>query len=110
MPTFRITKAAIDRLGLSAAVEQMVFDAPPEKNGVLMGFTIGEVRWLRNHLKVNSTADFDQYEAMVGRYFLSVRRADHTILPITRFDDLTYLDFEDVDEQDQDQDPKALTD
>ena len=70
------------------------FDGPALGVGWQEGFTIGELRWAKKQLKVSSTDDLDTAEGFVLWAVLAIRRADHTILPIHRFDELSMHDFE----------------
>jgi len=70
------------------------FDGPPIREGLLAGFTVGELRWAKKELNVPAIEQIDAIEARLLYYVLTMRRVDHTLLPIARFDTLTLLDFE----------------
>lgn len=91
---FRFTARAAQTLGLPETNMEREFDGPATRDGLLMGYTAGEVRWLRKHLGVTSTTDIDIVDARIGYYFLAIRREDHTLWPPARFDDLAVSDFE----------------
>lgn len=69
------------------------FEGPKVSRGLLGGFTVGEIRWAKKELKVSAAEDFDAVEAEILYHVLSIRRADHRLLPISQFGDLSLLDF-----------------
>jgi hypothetical protein len=70
------------------------FDTPDTREGLLGGFGLGELRWLKKQLKVAAIEQLDAAEARIAAFFLTIRRHDHTLLPIERWDDLAMVDFE----------------
>lgn len=71
-----------------------VFDGPPVHRGLLAGFTIGEQRWARRALKLDSLDRLDSSDLRCLYHFMTLRRIDHELVPAEKFDDLTVLDFE----------------
>jgi len=69
------------------------YDSPPLGNGALAGFTLGELKWAKKKIGVRSLDDLNQIEVIVLYGVLSIRRADHTVLPLEQFWDLSAGDF-----------------
>lgn len=70
------------------------FDGPPVDEGLLAGFTVGELRWLKRELRTPGGIEtLDAIEARIAYFVLAIRREDHTLLPVSRFDDLTVREF-----------------
>jgi len=69
------------------------FEGPPVDEGLLGGFTLGELKWLRRELKIPGIQALDVVEGRVAYCVLTIRREDHTLLPLSMWDDLTFRDF-----------------
>lgn len=70
------------------------FEGPRVDRGLIVGYAVGELRWAKKELKVARIEDLDAIEARILYYVLAIRRHDHTLLPISRFEKLTVLDFD----------------
>lgn len=70
------------------------FSGPSVREGLLGGFTRGELKWAKQKMGVVLTDQLDLVDCRLLYYVLSIRRADHKLLPIDRFDDLALDDFE----------------
>lgn len=70
------------------------FAIPDTIQGVLGGFTLADRKWARVALKLDSLDDLDTAERMVLAFFLTIRLADHTLIPPARFEHLREVDFE----------------
>jgi hypothetical protein len=71
------------------------FNGPSVRLGLLGGFTTGELRWAKEKLfKVARIEDVDAADSRVGYYFLTLRRADHTLAPVDVWADLSGIDFD----------------
>jgi hypothetical protein len=70
------------------------FYGPPVREGLLGGFTRGELGWAKKQLKVTRTDAIDVTDARLLYYILAMRHADHTLLSISHFDALALTDFE----------------
>lgn len=71
-----------------------VFDGPNTSEGLMGGFPYGVQQWLKRTLKLDSIDQLDVVGGRLAYYFLTIRQADHTLLPPDRFKDLTLIDFE----------------
>ena len=71
-----------------------VFATPPNPEGALAHFTIGERAWARRVLKIPSIDDLDGVETMLLAFFLQIRREDHSLIPPSVWDRLTQADFD----------------
>lgn len=71
-----------------------VFTGPPVHRGALAGFTMNEQKVARMRLKLDSLETLDSGAVTILYYVLSIRREDHTVLPIENFGDLTALEFD----------------
>lgn len=69
------------------------FTTPDTSEGLLGGFMLGELKWLKQQLKVPRIEDLDVVEARIAAFFLTIRRADHELLPIAQWPRLTMGDF-----------------
>jgi hypothetical protein len=106
---FIVTEDGAGRLGLDPSrVCGREFNGPSVREGLLGGFPRGVQKWLKRELKVMVIDQIDTSEARLAYYVLTMRNVDHTLLPISRFDDLALTDFElvkhVVTERDQDGD------
>jgi len=90
---FKISPEAVARLELGDGLEGREFTGPPIADGLMAGFTVGEIRWAKRLVGAAQITDVDPLEARILYYFLTVRRADHTLLPRERFEELSVLDF-----------------
>lgn len=70
------------------------FSGPPVREGLLAGFPRGVIGWGKKALKVQRTEQLDLLDQRLLYYVLSIRSVDHTLVPITMFDDLAVADFE----------------
>lgn len=69
------------------------FDGPDTTEGLMGGFPYGVQQWLKKQLKLSSIEDLDVVGARLAYYFLAIRNTDHSLLPISRFDELALTDF-----------------
>jgi hypothetical protein len=78
--------------------ERREFAGPSVREGLLGGFTRGEVKWAKQQLKIMVTEQLDLMDCRLLYYVLSIRRAPgaqaHKLLPIDWFDDLALDDFQ----------------
>ncbi len=70
------------------------FDGPTTIFGLIEAWPMGIQRWLKHQLKVAKVEDLDAAQARMAYYFLTIRQADHTLLPIGRWDELALTDFD----------------
>lgn len=70
-----------------------VFDGPSTAEGLMGGFPRGVREWLKKQLKIATIEELDALDARVAYYFLTIRNEDHSLLPMTRFNDLAVTDF-----------------
>lgn len=70
------------------------FDGPSLREGLLAGVQRGKLGWAKKHLKVQRTEQLDMFEQRLLYFVITMRDADHTLLPIERFDELSLIDFE----------------
>lgn len=70
------------------------FSGPSLREGLLAGVPRGILGWAKKALKVQRTEQLDMFEQRLLYYVIAMRGADHTLLPIERFDDLALTDFE----------------
>lgn len=75
------------------------FATPPNPQGIMAHFTIGERAWARRALKIASIDDLDGAETTILAFFLQIRREDHTLIPPSAWERLTQGDFEIVRHQ-----------
>jgi hypothetical protein len=92
---FVVTEDGAGRLGLDPGrVCGREFDGPSVREGLLGGFPRGVLKWAKRELKVQAVEQIDVNDARLLYYVISMRNTDHTLLPISRFDDLALTDFE----------------
>lgn len=98
---FTMTREAAARLGLSVdrvcgpeGEPAREYDGPSVREGLLGGFPRGVIEWLKRQLKVARIEFIDIASSRLAYYALTMRSADHTLLPFDRFDDLSLTDFE----------------
>lgn len=92
---FIVTEDGAARLGLDPSrVCGREFDGPSIREGLLGGFPRGVQKWLKRELKVQAVEQLDVNDSRLGYYVLTMRNTDHTLLPISRFDDLALTDFQ----------------
>jgi|SRR5687768_1422762 len=115
---FIVTKEGAERLELDYARFTVVgpdgtripreFDGPSNREALLGGFPRGVIGWAKKQLKVSRVEELDVLDSRLLYYVLTLRMVDHTLLPMSRFDDLAMTDFElvkhEVTEYDQDGD------
>lgn len=70
-----------------------VYEGPATTDGLLGGFPLGVQRWLKRTMKVERIEQLDVVEARLAYFFLTIRQADHTLLPAEQIDDLRTIDF-----------------
>lgn len=70
------------------------FDGPRVDKGPLAGFTMGELQWAKQQLKLQRIEQLDAVESTVLYYLLSIRRTNHELLPISQWGDLSIADFD----------------
>jgi hypothetical protein len=105
---FTITLEGADRLSLdveracwSASADpenpgeraRREFNGPSVREGLLAGYTRGEIKWAKQKIGVMLTDQLDLVDCRLLYYVLGIRRTDHKLLPIERFDDLALDDF-----------------
>lgn len=91
---FTIRPESIERLQLDPERAGVVFDGPSTREGLIGGMPRGVLKWAKQQLKIDRIEYLDVAEARLLYYVISIRNADHTLLPISRFDDLALDDFE----------------
>jgi hypothetical protein len=92
---FIVTKDGAGRLGLDPArVCGREYDGPSVREGLLGGFPRGVLKWAKRELKVQQIEQLDIADCRLLYYVITIRNTDHTLLPISRFDDLALTDFE----------------
>ncbi len=72
------------------------YDGPTTEFGMLEPWPMGVQRWLKQQLKVAKVEDLDAAQRQMAYYFLTIRNADHSLLPFTRWDELALTDFDRV--------------
>ena len=91
---FTITKEAGTRLNVDPRWIGHEFDGPTIRETYLGGFPNGVTRWLKKTLKVERIQELDVFEERLAYFMLTMRNADHTILPFSRWDEVAPADFE----------------
>lgn len=86
----------MERLNLDPGQVCVEFSGPSVREGLLGGFTRGELGWAKKALKISRTDGLDLVESRLLYYVLSMRHVNHALLPITHFDKLALTDFEQV--------------
>lgn len=76
--------------------ERAEFEGPPRGAGAIVGFTRGELGWLKQQLNIASVMELDPFDAMLFYYVLSIRRHDHRLLPPAVWDDIAVSHFRDL--------------
>jgi hypothetical protein len=91
---FRITPEAIERLGLDPVRAGQVFDGYTNREGLLGGVPRGILKWVKRELKIDRIEYLDAADGRLVYYLIAIRNVDHTLLPISRIDELATTDFQ----------------
>src|SRR5262249_12978641 len=70
-----------------------IFTGPPVDDGWFAGFAIGETRWAKRETGIAKIDDLDSAEGVTLYCILTMRRVDHTLLPIKSWEDVQPNEF-----------------
>jgi hypothetical protein len=90
---FTIHPEAIERLGLDPVAAGREFDGYTNREGLLGGVPRGILKWVKRELKVDRIEQLDAADGRLVYYLIAIRNVDHTLLPISRIDELATTDF-----------------
>lgn len=96
---FKIRPEALERLDLPLDMKDVEFTGPGFEDGVLAGFTSGELYKIREVLDAKSSADIDPLDVRLCYYVLTVRRENPSWLPLKALKDGLFRKLADADFQ-----------